>query len=119
MIEADGLEKGFGEKLLFEGVGFRLPPGGIVGVIGPNGAGKSTLFKLLTSQEVPDKGVLKLGETVKLGYVDQSRDELDDSKTVWEVISGGQMNWNWVKEQFRPGLMSAFLISRVVTSRNV
>ena len=89
VIEADGLEKGFGEKLLFEGVGFRLPPGGIVGVIGPNGAGKSTLFKLLTSQEVPDKGVLKLGETVKLGYVDQSRDELDDSKTVWEVISGG------------------------------
>ena len=89
VIEADGLEKGFGEKLLFEAVGFRLPPGGIVGVIGPNGAGKSTLFKLLTSQEDPDKGALRLGETVKLGYVDQSRDELDDSKTVWEVISGG------------------------------
>ena len=89
VIEADGLEKGFGEKLLFEEVGFRLPPGGIVGVIGPNGAGKSTLFKLLTSQEDPDKGALRLGETVKLGYVDQSRDELDDSKTVWEVISGG------------------------------
>ncbi len=89
VIEADGLEKGFGEKLLFEGVDFRLPPGGIVGVIGPNGAGKSTLFKLLTSQENPDKGDLRLGETVKLGYVDQSRDDLDDSKTVWEVISGG------------------------------
>ena len=89
VIEADGLEKGFGEKLLFEEVGFRLPPGGIVGVIGPNGAGKSTLFKLLTSQEDPDKGALRLGETVKLGYVDQSRDDLDDSKTVWEVISGG------------------------------
>ena len=89
VIEADGLEKGFGEKLLFEGVDFRLPPGGIVGVIGPNGAGKSTLFKLLTGQENPDKGDLRLGETVKLGYVDQSRDDLDDSKTVWEVISDG------------------------------
>ena len=89
VIEADGLEKGFGEKLLFEGLDFRLPPGGIVGVIGPNGAGKSTLFKLLTSQENPDKGDLRLGETVKLGYVDQSRDDLDDSKTVWEVISDG------------------------------
>ena len=89
VIEAEGLEKGFGEKLLFEGVNFRLPPGGIVGVIGPNGAGKSTLFKLLTNQEDPDKGALRLGETVKLGYVDQSRDDLDDSKTVWEVISDG------------------------------
>lgn len=89
VIEADGLEKGFGEKLLFEGLDFRLPPGGIVGVIGPNGAGKSTLFKLLTGQDQPDNGSLKLGETVKLGYVDQSRDALDDSKTVWEVVSDG------------------------------
>ena len=89
VIEADGLEKGFGEKLLFEGLEFRLPPGGIVGVIGPNGAGKSTLFKLLTGQEKLDKGALRLGETVKLGYVDQSRDELDDRKTVWEAISDG------------------------------
>tara|TARA_Y100001954_G_scaffold146899_1_gene156369 strand:+ start:1665 stop:3344 length:1680 start_codon:yes stop_codon:yes gene_type:complete len=89
VIEADGLEKGFGEKLLFEGLDFRLPPGGIVGVIGPNGAGKSTLFKLLTGQEQADNGALKLGETVKLGYVDQSRDALDDSKTVWEVVSDG------------------------------
>ena len=89
VIEADGLEKGFGDKLLFEGLDFRLPPGGIVGVIGPNGAGKSTLFKLLTSQEDLDQGVLRLGETVKLGYVDQSRDDLDNSKTVWEVISDG------------------------------
>ena len=89
VIEADGIEKGFGEKLLFEGLDFRLPPGGIVGVIGPNGAGKSTLFKLLTGQEQADNGALKLGETVKLGYVDQSRDALDDSKTVWEVVSDG------------------------------
>ena len=89
VIEADGLEKGFGEKLLFEGLDFRLPPGGIVGVVGPNGAGKSTLFKLLTGQEQADNGALKLGETVKLGYVDQSRDALDDSKTVWEVVSDG------------------------------
>ena len=89
VIEADGLEKGFGEKLLFEDLDFRLPPGGIVGVIGPNGAGKSTLFKLLIGQEKLDKGALRLGETVKLGYVDQSRDELDDRKSVWEVISDG------------------------------
>ncbi|EHI47741.1 ATPase component of ABC transporters with duplicated ATPase domain [SAR116 cluster alpha proteobacterium HIMB100] len=89
VIEAEGLEKGFGEKLLFEGLDFRLPPGGIVGVIGPNGAGKSTLFKLLTGQDQADNGALKLGETVKLGYVDQSRDALDDSKTVWEVVSDG------------------------------
>ena len=75
--------------MLFEGVNFRLPPGGIVGVIGPNGAGKSTLFKLLTGQEDLDKGALRLGETVKLGYVEQSRDDLDDNKTVWEVISDG------------------------------
>jgi len=89
VIEAEGLDKGFGDKLLIEGLSFRLPPGGIVGVIGPNGAGKTTLFRMLTDQESPDQGSLRLGETVKLGYVDQSRDSLDDSKTVWEVISDG------------------------------
>jgi ATP-binding cassette ChvD family protein len=89
VIEADGLQKGFGDKLLVEDLSFRLPPGGIVGVIGPNGAGKSTLFKLLTSQENPDSGDMRLGETVKLGYVDQSRDTLEDGKTVWEEISDG------------------------------
>ena len=89
VIEADGLQKGFGDKLLVEDLSFRLPPGGIVGVIGPNGAGKSTLFNMLTSQENPDSGDMRLGETVKLGYVDQSRDTLEDGKTVWEEISDG------------------------------
>ena len=89
VIEADGLQKGFGDKLLVEDLSFRLPPGGIVGVIGPNGAGKSTLFNMLTSQENPDSGDMRLGKTVKLGYVDQSRDTLEDGKTVWEEISDG------------------------------
>lgn len=89
VIEAQNLSKGFGNTLLFEGVNFRLPPGGIVGVIGPNGAGKTTLFRILTDQENPDKGSLRLGETVQLGYVDQSRDALNGDKTVWEEVSGG------------------------------
>jgi ATP-binding cassette ChvD family protein len=89
VIEADNLEKEYGEKLLFKGLTFKLPPNGIVGVIGPNGAGKSTLFKLITGQEKPDAGKVRLGETVKLAYVDQSRDDLDPKKTVWEAISGG------------------------------
>lgn len=89
VIEAENLTKGFGDRLLIDGLNFKLPPGGIVGVIGPNGAGKSTLFKMITGQDTPDGGALRVGETVKLGYVDQSRDSLDDSKTVWEEISGG------------------------------
>jgi ATP-binding cassette ChvD family protein len=89
VIEAEGLRKAYGEKLLFDGLSFRLPPGGIVGVIGPNGAGKTTLFRILMGQEKPDAGTLKFGETVKLAYVDQSRDTLDPKKTVWEEISDG------------------------------
>jgi ATP-binding cassette ChvD family protein len=89
VIEADNLSKAFASKLLVEDLDFRLPPGGIVGVIGPNGAGKTTLFRMLVGDETPDKGSLKLGDTVKLGYVDQSRDSLEDAKTVWEVISDG------------------------------
>ena len=89
VIEADHLSKGYGDRLLFDDVSFRLPPGGIVGVIGPNGAGKTTLFRMLTDQEKPDTGTLRLGETVLLSYVDQSRDSLDGSKTVWQEISGG------------------------------
>ena len=89
VIEASHLNKGFGDDLLIEDLSFRLPPGGIVGVIGPNGAGKTTLFRMLTDLENPDSGELTIGETVVMGYVDQSRDDLDDSKTVWEEISGG------------------------------
>ena len=89
VIEADNLTKGFGERLLIDDLSFRLPPGGIVGVIGPNGAGKSTLFKMITGAEKPDAGEIRVGDTVQLGYVDQSRDHLDASKTVWEEISGG------------------------------
>jgi len=90
VVEAEGLAKGFGDQLLFEDLSFKLPPGGIVGVIGPNGAGKTTLFRLITGQEQPDKGTIKIGESVVLGYVDQSRDSLDGKKNVWEEISGGE-----------------------------
>ncbi|MEJ0049591.1 MAG: energy-dependent translational throttle protein EttA [Rhodospirillales bacterium] len=89
VIEADDLRKGYGNRLLIDELNFKLPPGGIVGVIGPNGAGKTTLFRMITGQEHPDAGTLKIGDTVKLGYVDQSRDSLDATKTVWEEISGG------------------------------
>ena len=89
VIEAEGLEKAYGDKLLFKDLTFKLPPGGIVGVIGPNGAGKSTLFRLITEQTEADGGQIRIGETVKLGYVDQSRDALDPKKNVWEEISGG------------------------------
>ena len=89
VVEVENLKKGFEDKLLIDGLSFKLPPGGVVGVIGPNGAGKSTLFKMITGQEQPDGGSIRLGETVKLSYVDQSRDALDPNKTVWEEISGG------------------------------
>ena len=89
VIEADHLSKGFGDRLLIDDLEFKLPPGGIVGVIGPNGAGKSTLFRMITGAEKPDAGEIRVGETVHLGYVDQSRDHLDANKTVWEEISGG------------------------------
>ena len=89
VIEVEGLNKGFGDELLIEDLSFKLPPGGIVGVIGPNGAGKTTLFKMITGQETPDAGSIRKGETVRLGYVDQSRDALEPNKTVWEEISGG------------------------------
>ena len=89
VIEAKGISKAYGDKLLFENLSFMLPPGGIVGVIGPNGAGKSTLFKILTGKETPDSGTIEIGSTVRLGYVDQSRDHLDPKKNVWEEISDG------------------------------
>jgi ATP-binding cassette ChvD family protein len=89
VLEVTDLEKEYGDKVLFKGLSFKLPPNGIVGVIGPNGAGKSTLFKLITGQEKPDSGTVRLGETVKLAYVDQSRDDLNPNDTVWQAISGG------------------------------
>jgi ATP-binding cassette ChvD family protein len=89
VIEFEGLTKGFGDNLLIDDLTFKLPPGGIVGVIGPNGAGKTTLFRMITAQDKPDEGTITIGDSVKLGYVDQSRDTLDGSKTVWEEISGG------------------------------
>jgi energy-dependent translational throttle protein EttA len=99
VIDADKLTKAYGDKLLFDDLEFTLPPGGIVGVIGPNGAGKSTLFKLITGQEKPDSGTIKVGETVKLGYVDQSRDDLDPNKNVWEEVSGGNERFYFGKHE--------------------
>jgi ATP-binding cassette ChvD family protein len=89
VIEAENLTKAYGDRVLIENLTFKLPPGGIVGVIGPNGAGKTTLFRMITGQEEPDSGEIRVGDTVQLGYVDQSRDTLDGNKTVWEEISGG------------------------------
>jgi sulfate-transporting ATPase len=89
VVEAEGVAKAYGDRLLFENLEFKLPPGGIVGVIGPNGAGKTTLFRMLTGQETPDSGAMRIGDSVVMGYVDQSRDALDGKKTVWEEISGG------------------------------
>src|SRR5205807_384715 len=89
VVDFEGLSKGFGDQLLIDDLTFKLPPGGIVGVIGPNGAGKTTLFRMITGQDKPDAGEIKIGESVQLGYVDQSRDSLEGNKTVWEEISGG------------------------------
>jgi sulfate-transporting ATPase len=89
VVESDALEKAYGDRLLFDDLNFKLPPGGIVGVIGPNGAGKTTLFRILTGQEKPDGGQLRIGDTVRVGYVDQTRENLEPNKTVWEEISGG------------------------------
>jgi ATPase subunit of ABC transporter with duplicated ATPase domains len=90
VIEAEHLEKGYGDRLLIDDLDFRLPPGGIVGVIGPNGAGKTTLFRMIVGEEQPDAGTLRIGDTVTLGYVDQSRETLAPGKSVWEEISGGR-----------------------------
>ncbi len=99
VIEANGLTKAYGDKLLFENLNFILPPGGIVGVIGPNGAGKTTLFRMITGQETPDSGSIRIGETVHLGYVDQSRDALSPTKNVWEEVSGGNERFVFGKQE--------------------
>ena len=89
VIEFDGVSKGFGDRLLIDNLSFSIPPGAIVGIIGPNGAGKSTLFRMITGKEQPDSGTIKVGHTVKIAAVDQTRDSLPNDKTVWEAISGG------------------------------
>ncbi len=99
VIEVNGLSKSYGDRLLIDDLSFTLPPGGIVGVIGPNGAGKTTLFRMITGQETPDQGQVKVGETVRLGYVDQSRDALDDKKNVWEEVSGGNERFYFGKNE--------------------
>ncbi|CCG07250.1 ABC transporter component [Pararhodospirillum photometricum DSM 122] len=131
VIEAEGLCKGFGDRLLIDDLSFRLPPGGIVGVIGANGAGKTTLFRMITGQDTPDKGLIRVGETVRLGYVDQSRDALDATKTVWQEISDGldelelgkrkipsrayvgQFNFKGADQQKKVGLLSGGERNRV------
>jgi len=131
VIEAEGVSKGFGERVLFEDLSFSLPAGGIVGVVGPNGAGKTTPFRLITGQDSPDAGSFKVGDTVKLAYVDQTRESLDPEKTVWEVISGGnetidlghkeinsrayvsRFNFNGTEQQKKVGLLSGGQRNRV------
>jgi ATP-binding cassette ChvD family protein len=131
VIEANNVSKAYGDNLLVEGMAFALPPGGIIGVIGPNGAGKTTLFRMITEQEQPDSGTIRIGETVKLAYVDQSRDALDASKTIWEEISGGndvielgkrqvnsrayvaRFNFSGTDQQKRVGLLSGGERNRV------
>ncbi len=109
VIEVKNVSKAYGDKLLFEDLSFTIPPGGIVGVIGPNGAGKSTLFKLITGQEQPDSGTIEIGETVHLGYVDQSRDHLDPNKNVWEEISDGLDYFRFGKHEMSTrGYVGAF-----------
>ncbi len=99
MIEAKNLTKSFGDRVLIDDLSFSLPPGGIVGVIGPNGAGKTTLFRMITGQETPDSGSIRVGDTVKLGYVDQSRDALDPNHNVWEEVSGGAEKFYFGKNE--------------------
>ena len=109
VVDFEGLKKGFGDNLLIDDLTFKLPPGGIVGVIGPNGAGKTTLFRMITGQDKPDAGEIKIGELVQLGYVDQSRDSLDGSKNVWEEISGGNDQLMLGKREVNSrGYVSAF-----------
>jgi ATPase subunit of ABC transporter with duplicated ATPase domains len=112
-----GPVEGLWDKLLIDGLSFKLPPGGIVGVIGPNGAGKTTLFKMITGQDKPDSGTIKIGESVTLGYVDQSRDSLDDKKNVWEEISGGNDILYLGKREINSRAYCSPSTSRAATSR--
>ncbi len=117
VVEATGISKGYGDRLLIDNLSFKVPKGAIVGIIGPNGAGKTTLFRMITGQEQPDSGVIRIGDTVDLGYVDQSREELDSNKTVWEEISDGLDIIELGKNKCRRVLMSGSLILKALTSR--
>jgi ATPase subunit of ABC transporter with duplicated ATPase domains len=135
VIEAEHVSKGYGDLLLMEDVSFSLPPGGIVGIIGPNGAGKTTLFRMITGQDQPDSGSIRVGDSVTLAYVDQSRDVLDPDKTIWEVISGGddtiqlgsrtvnsrayvaRYNFSGIDQQKKVGLLSGGERNRVHLAR--
>ncbi len=117
VVEAKKITKGYGDHVLFENLSFRLPPGGIVGIIGPNGAGKTTLFRMITGQEKPDSGELKVGDTVEMGYVDQNRDALGADKTVYEEISGGHDTSRWAAARSTRGRTSLASTSRAPTSR--
>ncbi len=117
VVEAEGVSKGYRERLLVEDMSFTLPPGGIVGVIGPNGAGKTTLFRMITGQETPDSGVIRVGDTVKLAYVDQSRDALDPEKSIWEVTPTARTPSNWAGSRSIPGRTRPASTSRARISR--
>jgi len=117
VIEAEAVRKAYGNNLLIDDLNFKLPPGGIVGVIGPNGAGKTTLFRMITGQEQPDSGTLRVGETVNLGYVDQSRDSLNPDRTVWQEISGGDEVSILASGRSSPALTSRRSTSRVPISK--
>ncbi len=117
VITAEGISKGFGDRLLIDNLSFNLPPGGIVGVIGPNGAGKTTLFKMITGQDKPDTGTFSVGPTVKLGYVDQSRETLDPNKTVWEELSAASTSSSSATVRSPAAPIAAPSTSRAVTSR--
>jgi sulfate-transporting ATPase len=118
VIEFSNVSKSFGDRLLLDKLSFNVPPGAIVGIIGPNGAGKSTLFRMLIGSEQPDSGEIEIGNTVKLAYVDQSRDCLDGDKTVFEEISGGADTLTVGKYETRPAPTSAASTSRAVISRS-
>ena len=120
VIEAENISKSFGDRLLVENMNFNLPPGGIVGVIGPNGAGKSTLFKMITGQESPDSGSIRVGETVRLAYVDQSRDILNPEETIWQAISEGQETiWLGTKEVNSRAYVGRFNFSGAAQQKKV
>ena len=137
VIEMNGVRKVYGDRIILDNVTFSLPPGGVIGIIGPNGAGKTTLFRLIVGEEKPDGGTIRIGESVKLGYMNQSRDNLDPEKNIWEVISGGadeisignrkinsrayvsRFNFNGADQQKKVGTLSGGERNRVQLARTL